>query len=71
MSLVEHVDHLRGLADLDRDTTLLQMATLNVLEELAVAVDLLVAEHPRPGGAGPAGGPPLITRPHDWPPDKP
>jgi hypothetical protein len=48
MSLVEHVDHLRGLAQLDRDTTLLQMAMLNVLEELAVAVDRLSREDPPP-----------------------
>jgi hypothetical protein len=48
MTLVEHVDHLRGLAKLDRDTTLLQMAMLNVLEELAVAVDRLTQENPPP-----------------------
>jgi hypothetical protein len=30
------------------------------------------AGHDDPGGAGPAqGGPPLWTRPHDWPPDRP
>ena len=32
----------------DYDTTMLDMAMLNVLEELAVVVDRLVAEHPRP-----------------------
>jgi hypothetical protein len=48
MTLIEHVDHLRGLAQLDKDTTLLQMAMLNVLEELAVEVDRLTRQNPPP-----------------------
>ena len=52
MSLLSHVDHLRTLAHLDRDTTLLTMALLNVLEELAAAVDRLEAEHPPPPERG-------------------
>lgn len=39
MSLAAHVDHLRTLAALEPDTTLLEMAMINVLQELAEAVD--------------------------------
>jgi hypothetical protein len=38
-SLVDHVRALRTLAILDPDTTLLQTAMLDVMEELAEAVD--------------------------------
>jgi hypothetical protein len=40
-SIVAHVDHLRGIAALDHHTTLLEMAMLNVLDELAAEVDRL------------------------------
>jgi hypothetical protein len=46
--LVQHVDHLRTLAQLDPDTTLLTMALINVIEELAVEIDRLAAEHRPP-----------------------
>ena len=46
MSLVGHVDQLRTLAQLDPETTMLQMAIVNVLEELAVTVDRLVDQQP-------------------------
>jgi hypothetical protein len=39
MTLAAHVDHLRTLAALDTETTVLQMAMINVLQELAEAVD--------------------------------
>jgi hypothetical protein len=39
MSLADHVDHLRTLAALDPETTVLQVAMINVMEELAEAVD--------------------------------
>jgi hypothetical protein len=39
MSLTNHVQELRTLAILDTETTTLQMAMINVLEELAEAVD--------------------------------
>jgi hypothetical protein len=52
MTLLEHVDHLRALAQLDGDTTLLQMAMLNVLEELAATVDRLEAAHQPPDDRG-------------------
>ena len=48
MSLLAHVDHLRTLAALDTKTTVLQMAMINVMEELAAAVDRLEATHPPP-----------------------
>jgi hypothetical protein len=55
MSLLDHVDGLRRLAQLE-GTSVLMMALLNVLEDLAVEVDRLVSEHPRPpeppGGVG-------------------
>jgi hypothetical protein len=44
-SLVEHAAQLRTLAVLDPDTTVLQQAIINVLEELAEAVDALRGEH--------------------------
>jgi hypothetical protein len=46
--LVQHVDQLRTLARLDPETTLLQLAMVNVLEELAIEVDRLAGEHPLP-----------------------
>ena len=39
MTLAAHVQELRTLALLDTETTTLQMAMINVLEELAEAVD--------------------------------
>ena len=39
MTLADHVAHLRTLAQLDPETTIRQMAMINVLEELAEAVD--------------------------------
>jgi hypothetical protein len=39
MGLAEHVGQLRILAALDPETTVLQQAVINVLEELAEAVD--------------------------------
>jgi hypothetical protein len=39
MSLADHVAHLRTLAALDTETTVLQVAMINVMEELAEAVD--------------------------------
>jgi hypothetical protein len=39
MSLAAHVDQLRTLAALDSDTTVLQVAMINVMAELAEAVD--------------------------------
>jgi hypothetical protein len=48
MSLLAHVDHLRTLAQLDPDTSVFDLALVNVLEELAAAVDRLEAQHPPP-----------------------
>jgi hypothetical protein len=78
-------DRRRRLADDAHRTTGLMAAVLadarrarvevpdGVTASIAVwrawAADLDPTDHP--GGAGPAGGPPLVTRPHDWPPDKP
>jgi hypothetical protein len=39
MTLAAHVQELRTLALLDPETTTLQVAMINVLEELAEAVD--------------------------------
>jgi hypothetical protein len=39
MSLTDHVRELRTLAVLDPETTVLQQAMINVLEELAEAID--------------------------------
>ena len=39
MTLAAHVQELRTLALLDPDTTTLQVAMINVLEELAEAID--------------------------------
>lgn len=47
MTLTEQVDHLRTLAQLDPETTTLQLAMVNVLEELAVTVDRLAGQEPR------------------------
>ena len=41
MTLTQQVDHLRTLARLDPDTTILQRAMVEVLGELAEAVDRL------------------------------
>jgi hypothetical protein len=41
MTLVAHVAHLRTLAVLDSETTLLDRAVIEVLGELAEAVDAL------------------------------
>jgi hypothetical protein len=39
MTLAQQIDHLRTLAVLDPDTTLLQRAIIEVLGELAEAID--------------------------------
>ena len=41
MSLTAHVQELRTLAILDPETTVLQQAIINVMEELAEAVEAL------------------------------
>jgi hypothetical protein len=46
-SLVDHVRALRTLAILDPDTTLLQTAMLDVMEEMAEALDGLRGRFPR------------------------
>ena len=48
MTLVEHVDRLRELVQADRDSTIFQLVLLNIVEEIAVEVDRLVASHPPP-----------------------
>jgi len=48
MSLVDHVAHLKTLAALDPESSLLDTAIINVIEEMAGAVDRLKAEHPSP-----------------------
>ena len=40
-SLVDAVDHLRGLAQLSRDVSVLEWGILNVLAQVAAAVDQL------------------------------
>jgi hypothetical protein len=50
MSLLAHVDHLRTLAQLDPDTSVFDLAVVNVLEELAAAVDRLTGEEPPDDG---------------------
>jgi hypothetical protein len=52
MTLLEQVDHLRGLVQADRDSSLLDLAVCNILEEMAVAFDRLQAEHPPPPERG-------------------
>jgi hypothetical protein len=47
--LVEHVAHLRTLAALDPDTTVLQEAIINVMEELAEAIEGLRGRVTPPG----------------------
>jgi hypothetical protein len=39
MTLAAHVDHLRTLAALDPESSVLDLAVINVLQELAEAVD--------------------------------
>jgi hypothetical protein len=46
-TLTEHVAHLRTLAALDPGTTVLQQAMVNVLVELAQAVQDLADEEPQ------------------------
>ena len=46
MSLLGHVDHLRTLAQLDPDTSVFDLAVVNVLEDLAVAVQALTDRPP-------------------------
>jgi hypothetical protein len=48
MSLTAHVAQLRTLAALDTETTVLDMAMINVIEELAEAVDGLRGRIDRP-----------------------
>jgi hypothetical protein len=44
MTLVEQVDHLRGLAEAEggQGTSLVQLAMLNVLESIAFEVDRII-----------------------------
>jgi hypothetical protein len=44
MTLVEHVDRLRRLASGDPETSLLQLAMINVMEEVASTVDRLTQD---------------------------
>ena len=48
MSHAENVAHLRTLARLNPDTTVLEDAIVAVLEAMATAVDRLEAQHPHP-----------------------
>jgi hypothetical protein len=52
VTLLQQVDHLRRLAETEDGTTLFTMTLLNVLEDLAVEVDRLGREHPRPPDEG-------------------
>jgi len=52
MTLSEQVDHLRGLAQLSNETSVLQLAMLNVLAELCEAVDHLSDQQPPENGLG-------------------
>ena len=47
MSLAEQIAHLRQLAIADPNTTLLELAIINVLDELAEAVQNLAGNKPR------------------------
>jgi hypothetical protein len=44
------LDHLRTLAQLNPDTSVFDLAVVNVLEELAEAVDRLTGEEPPDDG---------------------
>jgi hypothetical protein len=47
-TLTDRIAHLRALALLDPSSGALQVGIIDLLEELAEAVDRLEAEHPRP-----------------------
>ena len=47
MTLAEQIAHLRQLAIADPNTTLLELAIINVLDELAEAVQNLAGNKPR------------------------
>jgi len=49
MTLAQQIDHLRTLAVLDPDTTVLQLAMINTMAELAEAVDRLQGGDPERG----------------------
>jgi hypothetical protein len=49
MTLLDHVAHLRTLAVLDPETSILEMALVNVLEEMAEVLDELRGEPPHLG----------------------
>ena len=51
MTLAEQIAHLRQLANADPDTTVLDLAIINTLAELAEAVEELRGGDP-PGGLG-------------------
>jgi hypothetical protein len=51
MTLARQIDHLRQLAVADPDTTLLELAIINALDELAEAVQQLRGDGP-PRGLG-------------------
>jgi hypothetical protein len=48
MSHVDAVDHLRALVTMSGDASVVELAIVNLLEDLAMAVDLLEAEHRPP-----------------------
>jgi hypothetical protein len=52
MRLTDRIAHLRALALLDSKGGAVQVAIIDMLEELAEAVDRLEAEHPPPRGLG-------------------
>ena len=55
MTLAAHVDHLRTLAALDPESSVLDLAVINVLQELAEAVDGLrgrLSDDPPPDPPG-------------------
>jgi NTP pyrophosphatase (non-canonical NTP hydrolase) len=58
VNLAEQIAQLRQLLPMSRDSRLLDVLMLNIVEELYEVV-----------AAVRDGDPPLITRPHDWPHD--
>jgi hypothetical protein len=51
-TLADRIAHLRALALLDPEAGALQVAIVDMLEDLAATVDRLEAEHPRPPDDG-------------------
>jgi hypothetical protein len=48
MSHVEAVDHLRALVTMSGNASVVELAIVNLLEDLAMSLDLLEAEHRPP-----------------------